>query len=276
MADYDKNNPKPEIVIALAGPAGTDLNSVTTLIEETLSPYHYKTFPVKVSTLIHDWCEPAVQAKMDCSAHDERVHMLMNAGDAIRAASKTGQALIPLIISAIRNTREKTAKERGLHTTDGLEAYNVCYIINSLKHPDEVRYLREMYGPKLFVFSIFSSLESREAKLREFIAKSKNTTDNSKFSVEARGLIEMDAQRPNSELGQSLRHTFPLGDFFASTDRRLKEDVERFFECAFGNPYKTPTSDEYFMYEAARPPYDQQICRGRLEQRSRTVDVIYW
>src|SRR5262249_8767135 len=103
----------------------------------------------------------------------------------------------------------------------------------------------------LLVVSAFSSSNSRMERLCELIAKSRHTTDTSKFTSEAEDLVEKDSQRSNTELGQNLRQTFPLADFFVSTDRGLKPDVERFFECIFGNPYKTPTSDEFFMYEAA-------------------------
>lgn len=34
------------------------------------------------------------------------------------------------------------------HDHDEVELYNHCYIVNSLKHPDEVNVLRKIYGKK--------------------------------------------------------------------------------------------------------------------------------
>lgn len=170
MPDYDKTNPKPELVVGLAGPAGTDLDLVAKTVRETLSPYTYKSSIIKVSQIIESWCKPDVVTRLSGAHADERIRMLMNAGDAIRAAQVKGQALIPLILSRARSLRAETLKNRQI-TEEGVQAFNRCYIINSLKHPDEVAALRQVYGTKFVLISAFSSVDSRKQRLGDLIAK---------------------------------------------------------------------------------------------------------
>ena len=144
---FSKDNPKPELVIGLAGPVGTDLDLVATTIREALSPYRYHTADIKVSTIIEGWCKGDVKAKLAVAHADERIKLLMNAGDAIRAAQNNGQALVPLMIAKVRAERNDVLAEE--IKDEGIEAYNRCYIINSLKHPDEIKALRSIYGPKI-------------------------------------------------------------------------------------------------------------------------------
>src|SRR6266496_4189521 len=112
MSDYDKTNPKPELVVALAGPVGTDLDLVAKTVRDTLSPYTYKSSIIKVSKLIESWCKADVLTKLSGAHADERIRLLMNAGDAIREGQSKGQALVPLMLANVRTLRAKTLKNR--------------------------------------------------------------------------------------------------------------------------------------------------------------------
>jgi len=57
----------------------------------------------------------------------------------------------------------------------------------------------------------------------------------------------------NKPYGQASRDTFGLSDFFINQDwkaKATKNALERYINLIFGNPYITPTFDEYAMFSA--------------------------
>jgi cytidine deaminase len=62
-------------------------------------------------------------------------------------------------------------------------------------------------------------------------------------------LIDRD-QKGKSSFGQSVRETFPKADFFIDAQKDVTVQVKRFIELIFGEPFITPTLDEYMMFIA--------------------------
>lgn len=240
---------KPELVIGLAGPVGTDLQGLAQTLDEMLLSFGYHSKQIRVSNLITEWCDPELKEKINSSYADRRIELLMAAGDALRADAEKGDALMPLILTEIRAHRKLILEERNFKDAE-ITAFNQCYIINSLKHPDEVRILRGLYGANFILISGFASLEERRRRLCELIAKSHLSTKNEDFEGEAKQLIQLDSERPGSDIGQSLRKTFPEADFFIRVSGEYENRLTRFLELFFGHPYITPYKDEFLMYEA--------------------------
>lgn len=260
-------NIKTEIVIGIAGPAGTDLTGLAQTIKEKLSPFGYRCREIRVSELIKSHCVESVQAEISKAKHGDMVGLLMNAGDALRKQARRGDALIPLVVSSICTARKHFFDSKNPEYNVGVQipefpeclqdlpASRACYIINSLKHPAEVKELRRVYGKKFILISGFSSKQERMANLCEKIAKSYNSTQNDRFIQEANDLIDLDAKRPGEKLGQSLRDTFPLADFFVRVSGDYYREVERFIDLFFGSPYITPRISEFYMFEARAKSY---------------------
>lgn len=70
------------------------------------------------------------------------------------------------------------------------------------------------------------------------------------FSSDANRLIEKDEKRAGEGLGQNVRETFPLADFFVSIDEKMEREIKRFVDLIFGTPFGTPTANEYWMFQA--------------------------
>ncbi|MGA9582429.1 MAG: anti-phage dCTP deaminase [Allosphingosinicella sp.] len=244
----EEPEPKPELVIGLVGPVGTDLHLLARRIEEKLSPFQYRCARIRVSQLIASWCDPELQQAIKSAAGGERIRLLMDAGDRLRKLAGKGDAILPLIIGAIRAARRKFNKKDGVDL--GRHAYNACYILDSLKHPDEVEALRRIYGRNFILVSGFDSEDTRRERLKDIIAKAVLSTETDEFEEEASELIKVDAKRPGERIGQNVRETFPLGDFFIRTSGNFESDLERFIDILFGSPYLTPRRGEYFMFEA--------------------------
>ncbi|MEM7666384.1 MAG: anti-phage dCTP deaminase [Pseudomonadota bacterium] len=251
MKHYERGNPKPELVIGIAGPTGTDLPSVADSLTELLRAYKYESFQIRVSDLIQSVCSEEVVRTIGDEKFDQRVKYLMNAADLIRTEVGSGAALIPLIVSRIRFLRQSFLLDEGCDTDfEDVELYNRCYIINSLKHPDEVRLLRKIYGSKFIMISAFSSFQKRKENLVSQIQKSIKTTDSGGLQERANNLIELDRKRPGSRIGQNLSSTFHLADLFISQDEKFETELKRLLSLVFGHPYVTPTRDEMHMFEA--------------------------
>lgn len=258
---------KPEIVIGLAGPVGTDLRNLGTAIAEKLRSFGYRSERIRASNLIQTYCDAELRGKISTAKHGERIRLLMLAGDHLRKQAESGDALVPLLVTAIRSIRSKFNENRKIsvadkYNKDDLEvfksntpAHNACYIIDSLKHEAEVAALRRIYGENFILISGFSSIHERESQLCDAIAKSHTSTQNDTFKSEALKLIITDAKRPGEKLGQSLRETFPLADFFIRVSGDYESELERFLKLYFGSPYITPRKDEFHMFEAKAKSY---------------------
>ena len=107
MKHYDDNCPKPELVIALVGPAGTDLAGVATTLSSSLKAYDYKSYTVKVSDLITERCAQSNQTEIRGSSFEKRVTLLQSKGDEFREKMEYGGALVPLICLRIRYFRQE-------------------------------------------------------------------------------------------------------------------------------------------------------------------------
>jgi cytidine deaminase len=246
---HEPAEPKPELVIGLVGPVGTDLHLLARRLEERLSAFRYRCAQIRVSALIRSWCEPNLQAKVEGAVGGERIKLLMNAGDRLRKAASKGDAILPLVVTAIRAARKKFNQED--MSALAMHAKNACYIIDSLKHPDEVDTLRRLYGKSFVLISAFDSEDVRKERLQNALAKADLSTETSQYESDAAELITIDAKRPGRRIGQNVRETFPLGDFFIRASGDFEKPLERFLDLLFGSPYLTPMRAEYFMYEAA-------------------------
>ncbi|MEK9211851.1 anti-phage dCTP deaminase [Sphingomonas sp. 2378] len=245
---------KPELIIALAGPIGTDLHLLAETLSESLKAFDYQSQQIRVSSLITEWCDDELKSQISTAKFDRKARLLMGAGDAIRAQVGKGDALVPIIVGAIRTAREALPKPDGA-TANDVARPNTCFIIDSLKHPDEVETLKGIYGDNFVLISGFSSIKERRSSISSLIAKSNISTKDEDFLPTADSLIANDAKRYDGQIGQSLRDTFPLGDVFVRVSGEFMPKLERFLCLLFGSPYITPHHDEFFMFEAKAKSY---------------------
>lgn len=252
MKHYDPLFPKPEIVVGLAGPAGTDLQTLAGDVADAIRPYGYRSFQIRVSSLIQAVCSKTVSDEISKAKFDRRVELLMAAADCLRRKVESGAATVPLVATEIRSLRQGFLQKEGCSVDhEDIELYNHCYIINSLKHPDEVELLRHIYGDKFIMISAFTHENDRVKYLTRQIAKSNKTTNDSKFIESAENLINLDRKRPGVKIGQNLSETFHLADLFLSMSGDFQSKIENFFESVFSYPYTTPTRCEMHMFQAS-------------------------
>jgi deoxycytidylate deaminase len=136
-----------------------------------------------------------------------------------------------------------------------------AHILRSIKHPDEARALRAVYGSSFYLIGLSASTGQRVKYL-----KHKGLTE-----AEAHELIERDAGELN-DYGQHTRDAFELADVFIRQEpehKNTKAQLKRFLRLVFGAIDETPTPDEHAMFLA----YGSSLRSGDL---SRQVGAVIW
>jgi hypothetical protein len=165
-SDQPPDAPGPEIFIGLIGAAGTDLYRIRDELKQELRRTNYIPEIVHLSRLMSDLEKYAHLSAQESGPEDERIDSFMDAGDAIRRSVRRGDAVALLGISKIRDIREQ-------HSRDNRPLNRHAYIFHSLKHPEEIRTLRRVYGSAFIAISVYSPRETRKKVLCERIARSR-------------------------------------------------------------------------------------------------------
>lgn len=217
-----------EIVIGIIGPIGCNREMVIDIIAKLSKHYSYRAETVKMSSLIKD----AVGVITPDEDQYGRVVTLMDAGYHLRFETKDNAFLAKLAAVRIHELRK------------GQHSKRVIYVVDSIKRPEEVNELKNVYGRGFYLFAVHSSEDSRDAYLQNHC----NIQDASKREY----LIERDKDEKGGH-GQSTSDAFHLADFFLTengNNQKVWHSLERFFDIIFGDPFRTPTFHEYAMFTA--------------------------
>jgi deoxycytidylate deaminase len=229
--DYKQDEGIPsELVIGLIGPIGCNRELVISTIDDLAKHFSYSVSLIKVSNLIRK-----VQKVRECDESDqyERVMALMDAGNELRSDTGDYSILGKLSAVEISSLRPKSAEEN-----------RTIYLVDSLKHPDEIKVLRDIYRDGFYLFAIHSDEQNRD----KFLQNHCNVSEE----ANRRHLIDRDKSEEMG-WGQNTSSAFHLADFFLAEDgdnRKVWNSLERFFDLIFGDPFRTPTFNEYSMFMA--------------------------
>jgi cytidine deaminase len=211
-----------ELVVGIVNAVGTEYKRVLSPLADRLKGFGYTVEEVRVSSLL-----PKTRGK--CGEYD-RIRHYMHQGDELRRKAGNNAILAAGAAHKIKELRQG-------------EPRKIAYIVNSLKHPDEVEFLRKVYGDGFYLFGIHADEKRRHAYL---------VNDKSLTQAQADELIRIDEDE-KIEHGQRTRDTFHLSDFYISlgkNDDQVKNTVQRFLELLFSNPFRNPTFDEFAMFMA--------------------------
>lgn len=210
-----------EIIIGIVSAVGTETTRVITSLTDRLRGFGYNVEEIKVSSLLN------------CVAPTNEYHRiknLMHEGDNLRESTKNNAILAYGAAKLVKKRRGEGSGKK-------------AYIINSLKHPDEVEILRKIYGQGFYLFGVHTDIKRR----LDYLTNDKGLTTSQ--AVELTNIDE-DEKIPH---GQRTRDTYHLSDFFINFGKngdQVKNTIQRFLELIFSHPYKNPTFDEFSMYMA--------------------------
>jgi len=232
-----------ELFFGLTAPIGTDLDTVTNILEEILKDFDYQCSVIHLVELLHElprWRNlPEIPLEKRYFSH-------MNAGDDFCKILNRASALAAFGISNLQEERS------GITGDASIPAYQRAYIFRSLKRPDEVTCLRSVYGRRFFQIGAYSPREVRMNNLSRRIASSHHSNRSERFRDCAEQLDQRDQEGHGIQFGQNVQNAFPLADIFvdASNAMTLRLHLRRFVEMLFRSNLHTPTKDEYGMFHA--------------------------
>lgn len=221
-----------EVVLGLITTVGTDTEDVIRYMKEQLNKFSYTTEVISVSSQIlarFDKTPPRF------SSEYERVKYYMDLGNRVRSESQDAKIVMTGVASHILSMRDSVE--------DPSPRDRIAYIIKSIKHPDEADYLKRIYGDGFHLVGITSDIEQR----RKFLTDVKNMKPE-----QAQELMDRDAD-DIEDLGQHTQDAFQNSDYFINVvpnTEEIKNCVFRLIDLLFGNPFITPTFDEYAMFMA--------------------------
>ncbi len=233
-----------ELIIAFTGPVGSGVSTACAEIEKKLkSDFGYETHYIKISDIIKDYAE---QVGVDLGGPSDpykRVDDLQSAGNKLRMRKATYLADRAIeIINTLRRDSEGVLKQE--NAPDIPVQKRTAYIIDSLKNPEEVRRLRQVYSDLFWHVTVFAPDQVREKRL---IAS--NIIETS-----VRHIMKRDEQE-GEKTGQQVSKTAHLADFFIRNHTDVVHNIEpairRFLDTIFGTELYTPTLNETGMMKAA-------------------------
>lgn len=238
---------RPEIVVGLVGALGTPLDDVCDGISQRLRDVGYETDVVRISATLTELAGLAeLDALQENLAEKERLSRFMKAGTAVREKLGRGDVLAVLAIGQIRELRHACTNDRQQPEP------NRAYVLRSLKHPDEVDTLRHVYGEHFVLVGVGAPREVRVRNVSQRMARSDGRLKAGPSRAEAEHRIAIDEREPETSLGQNVRDTFPLADFFidGSDASSIGTALDRLLRLMFSDPFVTPSRDETAMFHA--------------------------
>lgn len=237
-----------ELVLAFAGPIGCGTNLVVKEAKATLEAVGYQVYVIKLSKIIDEHMNKGT-VRIDPELYSDRsksVQQIMrhqDGGNALRALSPSRLAELAIQeLHLLRREQMKALDYEG--EPNDFVPPRTAYLIDQIKHPDEVVMLRTVYRKLFHLIGVISVAERRRHRLQSVIRA--NTSELSE-------LMERD-RRQEDDNGQQLDKALKLADFYVSTDAgttiALQRKLRRFIGLLHGENGVTPTEQEYGMYAA--------------------------
>jgi deoxycytidylate deaminase len=235
-----------ELVIALVGAIGSGSTTTAALLKEVMErEYKYSTNYIRISNIIRSAAtEHKIKIPPKDSKGEERISGLQEAGNELRKRFSSTY-LADKVVENIAVDRKLNSGYH--HVGDDKDPLPLprrrVHIVDSLKHPDEVGLLRDVYGDTFWLIGVFSPEIVRSSRL-----KSRDLS-----STEIIGIMERD-ESDGLSYGQKVRDTIHHADFFLRNDGQnnitLKGTLDRFLKILFNIGVNTPTRDETAMDKA--------------------------
>jgi len=232
-----------ELILAFCGPIGSGVSTVAKMFAEIFDNYDYEVVYIKISELIAQVGEEQgyTVEKDKMKDYGSRIQELQQAGNFLRKKFEKN-ILAQLAIQKIAIERAK--RDNSTQDNFSQESRRIVYIIESLKHPDEVEFLRMLYGNMFYLVGVLCVESIRESRLVEGKHIDKELVTQ---------IMERD-KAEDEKYGQQTNKTTYHADFFIRNNhenvQQLEKTIKRYLDLILGVQGETPTKDEFAMYMA--------------------------
>ncbi len=224
-----------ELVFGLVYGAGVEIASVEELLGGYLDDFGYNVETVRLSDAF-----PVMLRESGPTDVPDATRRRQDLGDRLREhAGRNAAGRLAVFLMAGRRRRLDSDHPRR------------AWLVRSLRRPEEVQFLRQVYGPRFVLLGIHAPEALRLHNLTNR-RREKSPSTSGPFEVGAIEDIKRDEQDVSVPHGQSMRTTFAEADFVVDSrsDEALKATLGRTIDILFGDPFATPTSDEQAMAHA--------------------------
>jgi hypothetical protein len=229
-----------EMIFAVVGPVGSGTSEIAETLEALLSTSGYDTKILKARDVIEAVAQHS-GIHIPSSPLLAQSTALQDAGDRVRAGSRDNGAVA---VGLIREVRASRAAKQNASPGPGEpvepDGEKRAFILDSLRHPQEVALLRQVYQEAFCLIGVFCHEDERLRRLQDSKYRDASRADIEKF-------MERDENAPEAH-GQKVADTFHLADYF------VDNTVRRF--------HRVGTNEE------ANPEWDVS------EQLGRLVDIL--
>jgi hypothetical protein len=218
-----KDNEARELVFAVVGHIGSGTSEIANALVSDLERLEecYETTLLKARQSIVDWANARGLSGSQSSGQIADVQHLQDMGDRARLESEDNAFVARELIKRIRLTRaEKMNKTAGPGDVVEPDGKKRAYVLDSIRHPDEVKLLRAVYGPAFSLIGVVCEEDTRRQRLQRKFGDCGESRANE--------LMARDAKSEKKH-GQRVSDTFHLADFFVDNtqSRYLDESWKR-------------------------------------------------
>lgn len=236
----------PELVIALTGPIGSGCTfTAKRLVEIFEHDYGYIPHYIRVSGFIAELADAVGAGNLAALGGFARVREYQKAGNEYRRRYGAG-VLAKHVVDEIHRHREGNGgfREGASRAVPVAEPRRVVHIVDSIKNPEEVSLLQQVYGRALWLIGVFAPHSKRRKRLN----------DAGFNGAEIETVIEIDENEPFSH-GQKVRKTVEAADFFIRNESdqmgAMDAQLRRFISLILDIGVITPTRHERAMAVAS-------------------------
>ena len=226
-----------ELVLGFVYGAGAESESAKRALDANLRRYGYSLREIHLS----DYFAAILRREDFTRERPEATRDLQNMGDELRRLTNHNAVLAHLAVYLVAAERR----------SDPNHNRRVAWLITSLKRPEEVDALRQLYGQRFILLGLHVPEPVRRKSVERRWQRWASVTSNH-FEDEAAIDIRRDALDRRVAYGQAVRKTFAAADFFI--DGRSKESIDysvpRTVRLIFGEPFEPPHREEQAMYHA--------------------------
>ncbi|WP_415899776.1 anti-phage dCTP deaminase [Neptuniibacter sp. QD48_11] len=253
-----------ELVIGLCGAIGSGIKPLKDQLRKELENNKYIVIDVRLSELISANYKQFItdSATVESIAPlegSQRIKDLQNKGNSFREQHRN-EVLAELAIKEIssrRNTKilQNPDEHSESDTEENKTLTKVAYLVDQLKHPDEVKLFKTVYPKNFYLISLIRTEKERRLNLEE-----------DGYSTSDIDEIIRNDRKQNEKYGQQVEKTVHLADYFIrnmhSHAENLNAEIRRFLKLVHGVQGLSPRREERGMY-AAYSASLQSACLSR-------------